>query len=127
MDASTTADGFRDRILHQIHRVLFDFLQASSDDTTPMRILGDTPNSIIDPKDYLTSIRPFVTEIQNCVREYYNANIKTCFIAVNIYHGKHSYFVVDLNNTEYDYQTAHHECKTVPVTRLYPTFIKKKP
>ncbi|RAH59655.1 hypothetical protein BO85DRAFT_476305 [Aspergillus piperis CBS 112811] len=114
MDASTPADGFRDRILHQIHRVFFDFLQASSDDTTPMRILGDTPNSILDPKDPLESIRPFVTEIQNCVREY-NANIKTCFIAVNIYPGKHSYFVVDLNNTEYDYQTAH-ECKTlVPV------------
>lgn len=79
-----------------------------------MRILGDTPNSILDPKDYLGSIRPFVTKIQNCVHEF-NANIKTCFIAVNIYPGKHTYFVVDLNNTEYDYLTAH-ECKTlVPV------------
>ncbi|OJI86513.1 hypothetical protein ASPTUDRAFT_475569 [Aspergillus tubingensis CBS 134.48] len=113
MDASTP-DVSRDRILHQIHGVLFEFLRQSEDTGGPMRILGDTPNSILDPKDYLGSIRPFVTEIQNCVHEF-NANIKTCFIAVNIYPGKHTYFVVDLNNTDYDYQTAH-ECKTlVPV------------
>ncbi|PYH74408.1 uncharacterized protein BO88DRAFT_459838 [Aspergillus vadensis CBS 113365] len=111
MDASTTAD-IRDRILHQIHGLLFEVLRES-EDTGPMRILGDTPNSILDPKDYLASIRPFVTEIQNCIHEF-DANSKTCFIAVNIYPGKHSYFVVDLNNTEYDYQTAH-ECKTFPV------------
>ncbi|PYH98816.1 hypothetical protein BO71DRAFT_292985, partial [Aspergillus ellipticus CBS 707.79] len=102
----------RDRILRLIRVILFEFLRMIH--SGPMRILGDTLNSMLDPKDYLGSIRPFATQVQDCLREY-NANNETRFIAVNIYPGKHSYFVVDLNNTNYDYQTAH-ECKTsVPV------------
>ncbi|PYI33240.1 hypothetical protein BP00DRAFT_323545, partial [Aspergillus indologenus CBS 114.80] len=105
-------ENVRDRILRQIRGVLFDFLGTIGSGT--MRILGDTPNSILDPEDYLISIHPFATQVQDCLHEY-NAHNETCFVAVNIYPGKHSYFVVDVNNTNYDYQTAH-ECKTsIPV------------
>lgn len=120
MDDSTQQS--RDHIMRQIQGVLFEFLRDNGSGT--MRILGDTPNSILDPKDYLESIRPFASKVQDCLHEYH-ANNETRFVAVNIYRGKHSYFVVDLNNTDYNYQTAH-ECKT-----LIPVFIlrlsKRKP
>lgn len=91
-----------------------------------MRVLGDTPNSILDPEDYLESIRPFALEVQEYLQKYHPDN-KTNFIAVKICHGKHSFFVVDLNNTDYT-----HECEVlVPVYVLrlskgQPTIFRKR-
>ena len=118
----------RDHIIRQIRVVLFEFLRDVGSGT--MRILGDTPNSILDPEDYLESIRPFASTVQKCLHEYYIQN-ETCFVAVNIYRGKHSYFVVDLNNTGYNYHTAH-ECITlIPVyvlrlSKRQPTIFRKR-
>ncbi|PLN86097.1 hypothetical protein BDW42DRAFT_107950 [Aspergillus taichungensis] len=117
----------RNHIMRQIQRVLFEFLRDIGPDT--MRVLGDIPNSILDPKDYLGSIRPFASKDQDCPHESH-ASHETRFIAVNIYRGKHFYFVVDLNNTDYNYQTAH-ECKTlIPVhilclSKREPTICRK--
>ncbi|OJJ95247.1 hypothetical protein ASPACDRAFT_47991 [Aspergillus aculeatus ATCC 16872] len=85
-----------------------------------MRILGDTPKIILDPEDYLGSIRPFATQVQDCLHEY-SADNETCFVTVtvNIHPGKHSYFVVDLNITDYDYQTAP-ECETLIPVYILP-------
>ncbi|KAJ5135250.1 uncharacterized protein N7515_004528 [Penicillium bovifimosum] len=55
----------------------------------------------------------------------YDGNNTTRFLAVMIDPGKHSYFVVNLNNTEYDYQTAH-ECET-PVPVYILRLSKSKP
>ncbi|RAL06175.1 uncharacterized protein BO80DRAFT_2922 [Aspergillus ibericus CBS 121593] len=126
MDDSTQR--IREHIIRQIRVVLFKFLPDVG--SGPIRILGDTPNSILDPKDYLGSIRPFVSEVQNCLHEHHPNN-EARFVAVNIYRGKHSYFVVDLNNTDYNYETAH-ECKTlIPVyvlrlSKRQPTILRKR-
>ena len=97
----------------QIPRIMFEFLQELHSEDA-VRILGDIPNSVLDPRDYLESIRPFVLKVQHCLREY-RAGCETRFVAANVYPGKHSYFVVDLNNDGYNYNTAH-ECETpVPV------------
>ncbi|BDD59386.1 hypothetical protein MPDQ_003043 [Monascus purpureus] len=102
----------RDHIMRQISEILPEFLRNV--DSSAIRILGDTPNSILDPEDYLGSISPFALKVQDCLHEFDEDN-RTCFVAVNIYRGKHSYFVIDLNNTAYNYQTAH-QCKTpIPI------------
>lgn len=112
----------REHIMTQIPRVMLEFLQKLQSDGA-IRILGDVPNSALSPEEYLESINPFVLKVQRCLQEYRKEN-KTYFIAVNIYPGKHSYFVVDLNNVNYDYNTAH-KCKTpVPV---YVLRLSKRP
>lgn len=89
----------REHIMTQIPHIILEYLQELHSEDA-VRILGDVPNSVLDPKDYLESIHPFASKVQHCLREY---------------PGKHSYFVVDLNNIGYNYNTAH-ECKTpVPV------------
>ena len=126
MDDSTQR--IREHIIRQIRVVLSEVPPNVGSNT--IRILGDTPNSILNPEDYLESIRPFALEVQDCLDEYHTNNT-TRFVAVAIYPGKHSYFVVDLNNTDYDYQTAH-ECKTlIPVyvlrlSKRTPTIFRKQ-
>lgn len=94
-----------------------------------MRILGDSPNSILDSKDYLESTCPFAWKVQDGLHQH-DRIYMTRFLAVTIYPGKHSYFVVDLNNTNYDYQTAYECKKPVPVHVLRlsnrnPTIFRK--
>ncbi|KAJ5945150.1 hypothetical protein N7516_005318 [Penicillium verrucosum] len=120
MDDSTQQ--IRSHVMGQIRGILFELPPEVVAGT--MRILGDTPNSILDPNNYLKSIRPFAWKVQDGLHQY-DKNNTTRFLAVTIYPGKHSYFVVDLNNTDYDYQNAH-ECKT-PVPVYVLRLSKRKP
>ncbi|KAB8254096.1 hypothetical protein BDV32DRAFT_143205 [Aspergillus pseudonomiae] len=92
----------REYIIRQIRVVLSKFLQDVNVGSATIRILGDTPT-----------------------------NNTTLFIATTIYRGKHSYFVLNLNNNDYNYETAH-ECKTiVPVyvlrlSKRQPTIFRKR-
>ena len=107
----------REHIMTQIPHIMHEFLQELPPENA-FRIFGDVPNSVLNPEDYLESIRPFASKVQHCPHDYHADN-RTCFVAANIYPGKHSYFVVDLDNTSYNYDTAH-ECMTpVPVYILH--------
>lgn len=107
-----SVQGLRDHIMGKIPGIIHGFVQTIG--SSAIRILGDTPNTILDSEAYLESISPFALEVQRCLHDD-DANNRTCFVVVKIYRGKHSFFVVDLNNSDYDYQTAH-ECKTpIPV------------
>ncbi|GLA55911.1 hypothetical protein CBS76997_11395 [Aspergillus niger] len=99
-------------IMDQIHDTMRKFLNEA--DSAPIRILGDTPTKILDSKDYLKSISAFVEKVQESVREC-RRNVQTRFLAVNIYPGRHSYFVLDLNNIHYNYDTAHNDVDPIPV------------
>ncbi|GLB06178.1 hypothetical protein AtubIFM57258_001475 [Aspergillus tubingensis] len=131
----------RTHILHQISTIIPSTLSpqltsntntstSTSTRTSTIRILGDIPNSILNPTDYLSSIYPFITETSKSLQQLHPNN-QTLFIAAKICRGKHSYFILDLNNTEYDYDTAH-DCKTllpVYVLRLskrQPTIFRKR-
>lgn len=98
--------------MNQVRNTIRDFLDEVG--LTPIRILGDTPTKILDPKDYLKSISAFVTQVQDSVAEF-RPDIQTRFLAVNIYPERHSYFVLDLNNVHYDYETAHRNVTPIPV------------
>ncbi|KAJ5213356.1 hypothetical protein N7449_000525 [Penicillium cf. viridicatum] len=118
----------REQIISHIPDVIQYFLRTV--DSTPIRILGDTPNSLLDPGNYLGSIRPFVSNLEDAIRES-RPDSQTCFLAVKIYPGKHSYFVVDLNNVDYAYETAHKDMSLIPtyILRLSkkPTIFRKQP
>ncbi|PLN84112.1 hypothetical protein BDW42DRAFT_163661 [Aspergillus taichungensis] len=102
----------RDLIMNQIHGTIKDFLKGV--DSTPIRILGDTPTRILDSGDYLRSISEFAMKVQASVREC-RQDSQARFLAVNIYPQRHSYFVVDLNNKHYNYETAHKDTTPIPV------------
>ncbi|CAG8271477.1 unnamed protein product [Penicillium salamii] len=87
----------RSHVMGHIRGILFELPSDVVRGT--IRILGDTPNSILDPNNYLESIRPFALEVQDGLHQY-DRNNTTRFLAVTVYPRKHSYFVVDLNNTE---------------------------
>ncbi|KAL3474061.1 hypothetical protein BJX99DRAFT_248516 [Aspergillus californicus] len=95
----------------------------------PIRIFGDTPTSILDPANYLQSISQFALQVQDCVREH-NPKYTTRFVAASACDTRNSYFVVDINNFAYDYQTAH-LCETpIPVyvlclSNMRPTLYRK--
>lgn len=113
----------RNRILGQIREVLFEL--PEDDVTGTMRILGVTRNRILDPNDYLESIRPFALEVQDSLHARHGNNT-TRLLAITIHPDKHSYFVVDLNNADYDYQTAH-ECQTMLPVYVLRLSSKRKP
>ncbi|OQD68836.1 hypothetical protein PENDEC_c030G03370 [Penicillium decumbens] len=102
----------RERIMNQIPDTIRDFLQQAA--STPIRILGDTPNSLLISGDYLGSIRPFVSKTQSSIRDCC-PDAQTRFLTVNIYPGNHAYFVLDLNNVDYVYETAHTDMTAIPV------------
>ncbi|QKX63326.1 uncharacterized protein TRUGW13939_10496 [Talaromyces rugulosus] len=102
----------REHIMDQIPDTIKNFLQTV--DPAAIRILGDTPNSVLDSRDYLGSIRPFVSAVERSLRQHRLDN-QTSFLAVSIYPGRHSYFVLDLNNSDYVYETAHNDMNPISV------------
>ncbi|KAL3470438.1 hypothetical protein BJX99DRAFT_239550 [Aspergillus californicus] len=110
----------RNRILNQIPLIMPPVLEALSSDSA-IRIIGDVANNTLDPKDYFASIYPYVEKVQDCLREC-RPDGEILFLAAKMLPGKHSYFVIDSNNVNYDYETAH-KCKTpipIYVLRLSP-------
>lgn len=102
----------RDHIMNQIPNVIKKFLDEVN--PTPIRILGDTPNHVLDSSNYLESIRPFVSKVEQSICEHCPGAL-TCFVAVNIYPGNHSFFALDLNNFRYNHETAHNDKTPIPV------------
>ncbi|KAJ5563041.1 hypothetical protein N7535_002512 [Penicillium sp. DV-2018c] len=105
----------REHIMGQIPETIIGFLRTF--DSSAARILGDTPNSVLDDTCYLESIRPIVSEVEESLLEY-RPDAQTRFLAVDIHPGNHSYFVLDLNNVDYDYETAHNDMAPIPVYLL---------
>ncbi|KAK1139213.1 hypothetical protein N8T08_001208 [Aspergillus melleus] len=79
-------------------------------DTQPIRILGDTPTSFLDPGDYLGSIGPFVWKAE-CAIHACRPDLQTRFLAMNM----PRYFVLDVNNVDYVYETAHTDTTPIPI------------
>ncbi|CAG8947623.1 unnamed protein product [Penicillium salamii] len=102
----------RNLIINQIPDTIHNLLQEV--DSGPIRILGDTPNSLLDSRDYLGSIQPFISKVQNSIHDC-RPEIETRFLAMNVYPGKHSFFVLDVNNVDYDYKTAHTVTTPIPI------------
>lgn len=117
-------NSLRDFLLDQIPSILKSFLQSSQevDHNAPIRIVGHTPTVILDSADYLASIQPFVEKVQDAVSKYRRA-AETCFPAAEI-HSKHTFFVVDINNHNYDYENTQRVATIIPV---YILRLSKRP
>lgn len=105
----------RDNIMSQIPKTINSFLETAG--SGAIRILGDTPNSVLTTDDKVGCISQFAVELESSVHTS-RPSAQTRFLAVNIYppaKTKHSYFVVDLNNIDYVYATAHNDMRPIPV------------
>ena len=111
-----SAMGDRALIIGKIHETVRNFLNKrdSSTPTKPLRIIGDTPNSILDHSDFLKSIHTIVQEVQNSISTCL-PDAETRWVAVSKFEGRHSFFVLDINNLEYDYESAHMCLAKIPV------------
>ncbi|CRG92571.1 hypothetical protein PISL3812_09633 [Talaromyces islandicus] len=76
----------REHIMGQDPETINDFLRTV--DSTAIRILGDTPNGILDRTCYLESVRPIVSKVEASLH---------------------------LNNPDYVYETAHNDISPIPV------------
>lgn len=117
--------GDRGLIIGQIHEVRRNFLNeyGSSTPIPPIRILGDTSNSILNHSKFLESIKTIIEEVENTVATC-RPDAKIRWIAVNKFEGRHSFFVLDLNNVEYDYESAH---KCLSKVRVYVLQLSRAP
>ena len=75
------AQHIRERIMDQIPDTIHKLQEV---DSGPIQILGDTPSSLLDPGDYLGSIRPSVSKAQCSIRNC-RPDVQTRFLAVNVY------------------------------------------
>lgn len=101
----------RGLIISQIQSTMEQFFRNPI--PTRFRLFSDTPTAILDSDDYLKSILPFVTKAQESVNNC-RPNAETRFLAVRIT-SRHSHFVVDVNNFDYNYETAHEVTTSIPV------------
>lgn len=108
--------GDRALIIGQIHETVRNFLSKhdSSTPIAPLRIVGDTPNSILDHSEFLKSINTIIQEVENAVSTC-RPDAGTRWVAVSKFEGRHSFFVLDINNVEYDYDSAHMCLAKIPV------------
>jgi hypothetical protein len=105
----------RDNVMNQIPQIINTFLETAGPGA--IRILGDTPTSILTTEDKVGCISQFASKIESSIHTS-RPSTQTRFLAVNIYpptKTKHSYFVLDLNNADYIYETAHTDKRPIPV------------
>ncbi|KAJ5930053.1 hypothetical protein N7466_005546 [Penicillium verhagenii] len=103
-------------IIDQIPAVIRNFLNEHDPSTSipATRILGDTPNSIIDHSDFAGSIKTIIEAVKDIIATC-RPDTKVRWIAITKFEGRHSFFVLDLNNSEYVYEYAHIQRKKIPV------------
>jgi hypothetical protein len=78
-----------------------------------IRILGDLPTEKLNPEDYLGSTRGLIESFV----EFWKAKAALRLLAVEVW-PRHTYFAVDFNNDEYDYDNAHTQVIVIPVYLL---------
>lgn len=92
-----------------VNEQVFDALRAHPS----IRILGDLPTDRLDPADYLNSVSSAIHEFITAWKK--KADVR--FLAVEVW-ARHTYFAIDLNNNQYDYDTAHLNIIILPVYLL---------
>ena len=107
---------FRIPIIEQIPQVIKHFLNEydPSNPIPPTRILGDTPNRIIDQSDFMASVNTIIEETKKAILTC-RPDSEVRWLTMTKFGGRHSFFVLDLNNLEYDYESAHNCLTEIPV------------
>lgn len=81
--------------------------------TSSIRILGDLPTAELNSEDYLASVS---AKIEDFIAAW-NEIAETRLLAVEV-RSLRTHFALDLNNDQYDYQTAHQHSVILPVYLL---------
>ncbi|KAJ6041424.1 uncharacterized protein N7446_010686 [Penicillium canescens] len=75
-----------------------------------IRILGDLPTEKLNREDYLASTRELIESLVDFWKE--KADLR--LLAVEVW-PRHTYFALDFNNDEYNYDNAHTHVVVIPV------------
>lgn len=99
--------------MDQVDEITEQVFEANEEHHT-IQMIVDVPTNLLWFEDLPTSafdlIRPFLNT--------WESNHLTQQLAVDLY-PRHAYIVVDINNHQYDYYTAHEQTFTVPVYILH--------
>ncbi|KAJ5593622.1 hypothetical protein N7537_010526 [Penicillium hordei] len=78
-----------------------------------IRILGDLPTEKLNHEDYLASTRELIESFVDSWKG--KADLR--LLAVEVW-SRHTYFALDFNNDEYNYDNAHTQVVVIPVYLL---------
>ncbi|KAJ5121519.1 uncharacterized protein N7515_009480 [Penicillium bovifimosum] len=81
--------------------------------TPSIRILGDLPTAELNSEDYVASVS---AKIEGFVAAW-NETAERRLLAVEVW-SRRTHLAIDLNNDQYDYQTAHQHSVILPVYLL---------
>ncbi|KAH8435378.1 uncharacterized protein LDX57_013008 [Aspergillus melleus] len=93
-----------------------------------IRIVVDVPTHTLPPDNILNAASDLIKPLTQTLESEHNHAPKTHFLAVDVY-PRHTYIVLDINNTRYDYSTAHlaEQMFPIPVYILRRCLSKRAP
>ncbi|PWY94528.1 hypothetical protein BO94DRAFT_609892 [Aspergillus sclerotioniger CBS 115572] len=80
----------------------------------PQRLVLKLPTKELNPQNYRLSARDFL----NTIFPNYKDDNRINFLAIEI-QAKHTYIAIDVNNFDYDFETAHETTTILPVYVLW--------
>lgn len=92
--------------MNEIHDQIFKAIEEQ--DT--IRIIADVPTDRLRPEDYLASASDFIKPFMM----HWGEKHMVRHLVVDVY-PRHAYIVIDVNNRQYDYDTAHKQTYPVPI------------
>ncbi|KAJ5907781.1 hypothetical protein N7495_000463 [Penicillium taxi] len=78
-----------------------------------IRIIGDLPTKKLNSQDYLASTRELIANFV----DFWEKKADLRLLAVEVY-SRHTYFAIDFNNDDYDFENAHTQQIILPVYLL---------
>lgn len=94
-------------IMDQVNKEVLNTIQ----NLQTIRIIADVPLEILEPENYLSSA---FTLLKPFTQAWGAENHSLREIVVDIY-PRHAYIVIDINNHDYDFETAHLQHTPIPV------------
>lgn len=96
----------RASILAKADEAINEFLAAQDSSNSPVRLIGQFSNRMIDPDAFFESVKSITNRVLNCVAQW-DPTATTTLLSINRFPGRLSYFALDINNSTYVYETAH--------------------
>lgn len=95
--------------MEKVNQIVLDALEEHKS----IRILGELPTEKLNCEDYLASTRETISDFVS----FWDKKANLRLLAVEVW-SRRTYFAIDFNNDEYDYDKAHIEEIVLPVYLL---------
>lgn len=109
LNSNTNLSSFSENMAYsnmdEINRQILDTV-----DNRTIRIVADVPTDLLRSEDFVISASDLIMPF----RKQWETKNMTRLLAVDVY-SHHAYIVIDINNLQYDYETAHNQTSPIPV------------